>query len=228
MKRSNGEYRLTKSLDNSVPYGYLMCGVFAKTAVVSVTVPKELIQLGGGQPTGGITFTNGTTLPEDNKQGLRNPGDWVAMDVGLHVKGLKTSNNIDQHAYGRCAEINDAAQCKELYYDKTVNVATDPVFIDDKARDLTVVLVNDAFYVYIDDQFVTKFLPDTNSFFMPRDDSNEHNPRFHVGDSYMFGIFMGSFASTTSRISTVKEVYEVDALEEIRTNPRYNNIVLDD
>ncbi|MGI6713850.1 MAG: hypothetical protein ACOX3K_02175 [Bacilli bacterium] len=223
MRRTNGVYQLTKQLDNSVPYGYLMCGTFATTAVFSVRVPKEIITLGGSQPCGGITFTNGTTLPEGHTVGLRKPGDWVAMDIGLHVKGLKTSNNIDQHAYARAAEISDAPQCEALYYDK---VAKDdnPTLINDQDRDLTVVLANDCFYVYIDEVLVTVFYTDT-TFFMPKDPATLQ-PRFHEGDSYMFGVYMGSWAAASTQIIGLKELYDEAAIAEIQSNPLFEDIVL--
>jgi len=220
MQRKDGVYKLTKTRGNDVPYGYLMCGVFAKSAVFSVQVPTDLIKTGGGLPTGGITFTNGASLTA--KEGFRNVGDWVAMDIGLHVKGLKTSNNIDNSMYARCAEVNDAAQCKELYYDKTD--VTNPTYINDKARELTVALYNDAFYIYIDDVLVTRFLPDVNNhFFMPKDPTSKA-ARFHAGDSYMFGVFMGAGASTKVEINSVNELYGEDAVNEIKNNQRYKDI----
>ena len=209
--REGSDFILNTERNSSQCFGYKFLRTWATTAVISVKVPKSLIDEGGSRPVGGITFTNGNVSTEPVLQ--RPAGSYISMDFGLHVKGLKSYNNL-YTMKGRAADVNTWAAQSVYYYDQ-VNLDNAPK-INDKDRILSIVLYNGLFYTYIDDQFIYAFSP-TNTNFFPAG--------FSKTDTYRFGIFIGCFATIRTTVTLLKEVYASDAMTEINTNARYSNIV---
>ena len=211
MTREGNDFILNTERGTGQSFGYKFFRKNAKTAVISAKIPKVLIDEGGSRPVGGITFTNGNVSEEAVLQ--RPAGSYISMDFGLHVKGLKSYNNL-YTLKGRAPDINSWAAQSIYYYDQ-VNYDSGPN-INGQDRDLSIVLYEGLFYIYIDDQFISAFNPQNTNFFPAG---------FSQSDSYRFGIFIGCAAPIRTTITLLKEVYADDALSEINSNPRYSNII---
>ena len=209
--REGNDFILNTERGTAQSFGYKFFRKNVTTAVISVKVPKVLIDEGGSRPVGGITFTNGNVSEEAVLQ--RPAGSYISMDFGLHVRGLKSYNNL-YTLKGRAPDISSWAAQSVYYYDQ-VNYDSSAL-INNQDRDLSIVLYEGLFYIYIDDQFINAFNPQNTNFFPTG---------FSQSDSYRFGIFIGCAAPIRTTITLLKEVYADDALSEIANNSRYSNII---
>lgn len=201
--RTDANFYPSVAHGTSDPFNYYFFDTAASTAVISVQVPAALINGGGSTTVGGIVATGGLTLgAAATGGGDRDANDYNTFNFGIHTQGIKTYSD---NGWYRGRAPGDDWILPNLYYDKTTKES-----IGGKARELTVVLENNKFGLYIDGKFILE---------IPSNASDYFNNGI-TNSTYRLGVFFGAAAVGTT-MTLNRELYGDDADSYIRQTIKY-------
>ena len=206
VERSGSLFTVTKSHGSTEAFNYYFFDTAASTAVVSMDIPVAFINGGGKTSLAGIVVagdvTDGTDYEGD--AGDRSADDYAALNIALETRGVKTY--ADNHWSKGRAPAEGWDPQTALYYDKTAAHE----LINDKTRELTVVLENNAFGVYIDGKFVVSIASSNTNYLN----------KAITSATYRFGVFFGA-VSTNTQFTLKRELYGDDATSYIQDFMKY-------
>jgi hypothetical protein len=194
MKRNGNIFTTTESCTYFGNGMYHYLHVMASTAIIEVTIPDHSIPgVELNHSYGGITITDGT---------LQTDGRPKSHEYGIAANGLIFSTNLVSRQYLRAT---NAGPVPEFEYDKVNHTA--PLKDGSSSHNLTIILLNKRFYMYIDDKLI--YSTSVYTCVVPAQNFGSS------ADKFMFGIYKQCSAPIGASLTLVKAIYDQAALDYI-------------